>query len=247
MRYLILSDLHGNRPALEAVLEAVPPSAFDRVVVLGDLVGYGADPNFVVERVRALDPVAIVRGNHDKVACGLASDEDFTPLARAAIAWTAAALTPENRAYLYALPAGPCLVSERVEACHGSPVDEDAYVTGSVDALEALAAARAPICLFGHTHLAVVFERERERLLVRLPHSDDGLVVALDARRRYLVNPGSVGQPRDGDPRAAFAILDEEANRLELRRVAYPIERAQAAILSAGLPPLLAHRLVAGR
>lgn len=247
MRYVILSDLHGNRQALEAVLAVVPLSAECRLVVLGDLVGYGADPNFVVARVRALDPAAVVRGNHDKVACGLASDEEFTPLARTAIAWTAAALTPENRAYLRGLPAGPLLVSPRLEVCHGSPADEDQYIVDSVDALDALAVARAPVCLFGHTHVAVVFERDHERLHVRLPESDDALVVTLHPDRRYLINPGSVGQPRDGDPRAAFAVLDDEAGRAELRRVAYPVEEAQAAILAAGLPPLLAHRLASGR
>ncbi len=247
MRYLILSDVHGNRQALEAVLEAVPPSDYDRLLVLGDLVGYGADPNFVVERVRALDPLAIVRGNHDKVACGLESAEDFTPLAREAAAWTAAALTPENRAYLCALPAGPRRVSGVVEICHGSPVHEDAYVVDATDALDAFAAARAPVCLFGHTHLAVVFDYGNARLSVHVPSRDGGLTVALAPDRRYLINPGSVGQPRDGDPRAAFAILDEDSARVELRRTAYPVEEAQAAILAAGLPPLLAHRLAAGR
>jgi diadenosine tetraphosphatase ApaH/serine/threonine PP2A family protein phosphatase len=139
------------------------------------------------------------------------------------------------------------VVSPQLEVCHGSPLDEDAYIVDSADARDAFAVARAPVCCFGHTHLAVVFERAADRIAVRVPHSPGPLVVALDPGRRYLVNPGSVGQPRDGDPRAAFAILDEAAARVELGRVEYPVDEAQAAILAAGLPPLLAHRLAAGR
>jgi predicted phosphodiesterase len=247
MRYLILTDLHANRHALDAVLEAAPRGTYDQVVVLGDLVGYGADPNGVIACVRALDPIAIIRGNHDKVACGLDSPAEFNAIARAAALWTAHALTPENREYLRSLPAGPQILTDDLEICHGAPFDEDAYVFDSVDAMDAFDAARRPVCLFGHTHLPVIFTRSAHGLGVTVPPADDVTAVDLDREMRYLINPGSVGQARDGNPRAAFAILDDTARRIELRRVAYPIERAQEAILAAGLPAPLAHRLGVGR
>jgi predicted phosphodiesterase len=246
MRYLVLTDLHANRHALEAVLEAAPPASYDRVLVLGDLVGYGADPNGVIERVRALDPVAVIRGNHDKVACGLDSPEDFNTVARIAALWTMHALTPDNREYLQALPAGPQRITDELEICHGAPFDEDAYVFDAADAMDALDAAGRPLCLFGHTHLPVVFARSGRGLAVTVPDADD-TVVGLEPGTRYLINPGSVGQPRDGDSRAAFALLDDGARQLTMRRVVYPVERAQEAILAAGLPASLASRLAAGR
>lgn len=246
MRYLVLSDVHGNRHALEAVLGATPASSYDRVIVLGDLVGYGADPNAAIDLVRALEPVAIIRGNHDKVACGLDSAEGFNTVARLAAVWTTHALTPGNCEYLRALPAGPLHVTDELEICHGAPYDEDAYVFDSVDAMDALDAAARPVCLFGHTHLPVVFARSPGELAVIVPDSDQ-TTIELRSGMRYLINPGSVGQPRDGDARAAFAIYDEEARQVIMWRVAYRVDLAQEAILAAGLPASLAHRLAAGR
>ena len=157
MRYLVLSDIHANLEALDTVLAAAPPDSYDRVLVLGDLVGYGADPNAVIDRVRALDPLAVIRGNHDKAACGLDDGSSFNQIARFAAAWTGDALTPPNRQYLYDLPAGPVLIDEGVEICHGSPFDEDHYIFDGNDARRALDASRRTLCLFGHTHLPVVF------------------------------------------------------------------------------------------
>ncbi len=246
MRYLILTDLHANRHALEAVLEAAPPGSYDRVLVLGDLVGYGADPNDVIARVRSLDPLAVIRGNHDKVACGLESAEDFNTVARVAALWTMHVLSPANREYLQALPMGPLRITDGLEICHGAPFDEDAYIFDAADAMDALDAAQKPVCLCGHTHLPVVFARSASGLNAVVPDAAE-TVVDLEAGTRYLINPGSVGQPRDGDSRAAFAILDDEARQLVLRRVAYPVELAQEAILAAGLPAHFANRLAAGR
>jgi predicted phosphodiesterase len=245
MRYLILSDIHANLQALEAVLDDAAATQWDRVVVLGDLVGYGADPNGVVDRVRALDPLAVIRGNHDKAACGLDDGSGFNNVARFAAAWTHDELTDGNRDYLRHLPVGPSAIDALLEICHGAPFDEDYYVFNADDATRALDTARRPLCLFGHTHVPVVFQRHDGRLGGFAPQGDSEL--KLGEGVAYLVNPGSVGQPRDGDPRAAYAVLDVDALMLALRRVEYPVHAAQRRILDAGLPTSLANRLAIGR
>ncbi len=247
MRYLLLSDIHGNLEALEASVSAAR-QAFDQVLVLGDLVGYGADPNAVVDLVRSLRPTAVIRGNHDKVASGVEDAEGFNSVARSAVAWTYDTLTPENRSYLETLPAGPQIVDDLLEICHGSPFDEDAYVFDELDALRALRSARRPVCLFGHTHVPIVFQLTGEDTLdVSMPGSEADMVLAFHPDCQYLVNPGSVGQPRDGDPRASYAIVDSELRELHLYRVNYAIEAAQQKVIQAGLPEILAHRLSLGR
>jgi predicted phosphodiesterase len=248
VRYLVLSDIHANIDALDAVLDAAPPGSYDGVVVLGDLVGYGADPNGVVDRVRALSPVAIIRGNHDKVAAGIESAEGFNPTAQQSAAWTRKTVTDQTRAYLAALPRGPLPLDDLVEICHGSPADEDTYIFSELDAADALAAANRRVCLFGHTHLPAAAAAGSDRSLEILIHgSRDEHRVAFSDGRRYLVNPGSVGQPRDGDPRAAYAVLDPARGEIVIRRVAYPVEQARDRILAAGLPRPLAVRLMHGR
>lgn len=248
MRYLVLSDIHSNLEALEAVLRASAAQRYDSVLVLGDLVGYGADPNAVVDRVRSLNPAAIVRGNHDKVAAGLDDAEDFNPMAKSAAHWTRDALTPDTLQYLRDLPTGPSIVDATVEICHGSPLDEDLYVVADVDAARSIAVARAPVCLFGHTHVAVIARMDNQRRLeIEGPQGHPEFPTAIDADSKYLINPGSVGQPRDGDARAAYAIADFDKKVVTLYRVAYPIEAAQKKILDAGLPPMLAYRLGMGR
>lgn len=248
MRLLILSDIHANVDAFDAVLNAAPAETWDRALVLGDLVGYGAEPNAVIERVLALDPLAVIRGNHDKAACRLADASDFNHVARAAAMWTARTLTDEHRMYLERLPQGPRSIDETVEICHGAPFDEDHYVFDLGDASHALDTASRPVCFFGHTHLPVIYRRDGGVDTGLVPHVDDeALQVPFSADARYLVNPGSVGQPRDADPRAAFAIYDTTLRLLTLRRVEYAVEAAQKRILDAGLPASLAHRLAVGR
>jgi predicted phosphodiesterase len=247
MRYLILSDIHSNLEALEAVLRA-SAQRYDALLVLGDLVGYGADPNAVVDKIRGLAPAAIVRGNHDKVAAGLDDAEDFNPMARSAARWTREALTPPNLQYLCDMPAGPLVVDDIIEICHGSPLDEDLYVVADIDAARSIAVARTRICLFGHTHVAVSARMDSQRRLsIEAPQGHPEFPTAIDAESKYLINPGSVGQPRDGDSRAAYAIADLDQKVVTLHRVAYPIEAAQKKILDAGLPPMLAYRLGMGR
>ena len=239
--------MHANIQALEAVLAAVPAGAYERVLVLGDLVGYGADPNAVVDCVRALDPLLAIRGNHDRVACGIDEPLDFNAMARQAAVWTLRTLTDANRDYLRALPAGPRHVGARLQVCHGSPADEDEYLFDPTDAAGAFEHVDRPVCLFGHTHLPMAFVRARRRVFAVVPDPGETTSLAIEPDTLYLINPGSVGQPRDGDARAAFALVDDEAGAVELRRVPYAIHEARRAILEAGLPPALAHRLAAGR
>jgi predicted phosphodiesterase len=247
MRYLILSDIHANIDALEAVLAAAPAGTWDRAIVLGDLVGYGAEPNAVVDRVRALEPLMVIRGNHDKAASGIDDGSTFNTVARTAALWTLETLTDANREYLRALPMGPAQIDDRLEICHGAPFDEDHYIFDSEDARRALDAATRPVCLFGHTHLPVIFLRDADHFDGYVPAGAAETPVPLDAASGYLINPGSVGQPRDGDPRAGFAIYATEESSLLLRRVPYPVEKAQRRIHNAGLPSSLANRLGIGR
>jgi predicted phosphodiesterase len=246
MRSLVISDIHGNLDALETVL-AVLEGRYDDVLVLGDLVGYGADPNGVVDRVKALNPRAVIRGNHDKVAAGLEDGESFNAVARSAVLWTFEALTPENREYLLTLPEGPVVIDELLEICHGTPYDEDAYLFDELDALRAFETATRPVCLYGHTHVAVAFRYSDSLDIVAGPGDTAGVCLSFSPGARYLINPGSVGQPRDGDPRAGAAIVDKEQRQIELFRIPYPIEEAQRKIRLAGLPDVLAKRLSVGR
>ena len=247
MRYLVLTDIHANLEALDACLAHARLRGYDRALVLGDVVGYGPDPNAVVQAVQSLQPVAIVRGNHDKVACGIEPPDGFNPAAKQAVVWTYGELTPAHREWLAGLPQGPHPVDDDIEICHGSPLDEDAYVFDEADAFQGLAAATRPLCLFGHTHWPGTFAASRRRpgdAPVRLPL--DGRIT-LENDMRYLINPGAVGQPRDRDPRAAYAIVDPEKAVVEFFRVRYPVEETQAKMAAAGLPDALAARLAVGR
>jgi diadenosine tetraphosphatase ApaH/serine/threonine PP2A family protein phosphatase len=247
MRYLVISDIHANLEAYDTVMAEAKRHGFDQVLVLGDLVGYGADPNRVCERIRALSPHALIRGNHDKVGSGVESPEGFNAVARNAIRWTFDTLTDDNREWLAALPPGPLVVDELMEICHGTPFDEDAYVFDDLDALRAMHAARRPLCLFGHTHVQVGHFLTRDEFGLSTGDDHRPLTIALEEGNRYLVNPGSVGQPRDGDPRAGFGIVDTDKAEVTIYRVEYPIAKAQARILEEGLPDVLAQRLALGR
>jgi predicted phosphodiesterase len=247
MRYLVLTDIHANLEALEACLAHARERTCDTTLVLGDLVGYGADPNAVIDRVIALKPVAIVRGNHDKVACGLEQADGFNAVAKSAARWTLDVLTPRYRDWLAALPEGPTDVDDLVEICHGSPFDEDAYIFDELDAVRALKISTRQLCLFGHTHYPVTFELSSETIESVGGSPAAEAQVPLRNGCRYLINPGSVGQPRDGDPRAAYAIVDTQERRVELYRTPYAVDAAQAKIIDAGLPEVLAQRLAVGR
>jgi diadenosine tetraphosphatase ApaH/serine/threonine PP2A family protein phosphatase len=244
MKYLVVSDVHANLEALDATLAKAGPH--DAVLVLGDLVGYGADPNAVIDRIRQLSGTTIIRGNHDKVGAGIENVEAFNHLAKHAITWTAASLTPSNRAWLAALPAGPINIDPWVQICHGAPFDEDVYIFDDLDARRALLVTERTLCLFGHTHVPAVYKFDADFHHVGPPRGETFRLL-LDDAAKYLVNCGAVGQPRDGDARAAFGILDTSSRTLTVRRVPYDVVTAQAKIIAAGLPEVLAQRLAIGR
>ena len=247
MRLLVFSDVHANATALEAVLKACA-GRWDRAVCLGDIVGYGPDPNEVVQRVRPLVS-AIVRGNHDKAACGISDLEDFNPVARAAAEWTRKQLLPENLRYLQSLPGGP-LEAEGVALVHGAIEDEDEYVFGGDQALTGLLASPCSLTFFGHTHIQGGFSYDGakvDRLDVASVSASNLAIINLEPKTRYLLNPGSVGQPRDGDPRAAFAIANLEKRKVEFWRTPYDISAVQDRMERAGAPEALVLRLAFGR
>jgi diadenosine tetraphosphatase ApaH/serine/threonine PP2A family protein phosphatase len=251
VRILLLSDIHSNLEALDACVAAAP--AYDRVVNLGDTVGYGANPNEVIARAQALGKV-FVRGNHDRAACELMSIDDFNPVAGLATLWTRDQLTAENLAWLRSLPQGPIGLDgvPGIQFVHGSPLDEDAYMVSAKDAIAPLMTNPVPVTFFGHTHLQGGFLlageiSEAYRPLYRTVGQIESSDWPLRENRRYLINPGSVGQPRDGDWRSAFAIFDTEAGMATFYRVPYNLRVAQEKILAANLPQRLATRLATGR
>lgn len=239
MPYLILSDVHSNREALEAVIQDAR-GLYDRIVCLGDIVGYGADPNFTAEWMRAHSATAI-RGNHDKLCVGLDAPEVYNAAARISAVWTRQALTASNAAYLSNLPRGPLRVGD-FDLVHGSPADEDEYVIHAGDAAMVVDFLDASLTLFGHTHVQGGFLFTRRGIKRLIP---DG-VLELEPDYRYLLNPGSVGQPRDLNPKAAYALYTPENRTVEFRRVKYDITTAAQKILDAGLPNVLAARLYEG-
>jgi len=250
MRALVLSDIHGNLEALNAVLEDA--GTWDALWNLGDVVGYGASPNEVVEQMRHR-ATQNVRGNHDKVASGIESAETFNPSAREAVEWTRDHLTPKSIEWLKALPHGPIKADNAdVSLAHGSPVNEDIYILNIRDAWQPLQVMQQQVTFFGHTHIQGGFGWQDGHWFTVTPKYLRGSgpcrwTLAMDEGRRYLLNPGSVGQPRDLDPRAGYIIYDSDAKTITFHRVPYDIDLAQGRILLAGLPEKLAKRLRIGR
>jgi predicted phosphodiesterase len=244
--YLILSDIHSNYEALEAVLEDAR-GRYDQILCLGDLVGYGADPNQVASWVRS-SVASVIRGNHDRACTGTDLLENFNPAARASAFWTRGALTSENWTYLEHLARGPLRVMpddpahSEFDLVHGSPLDEDEYLVGVEDVQFLGDYLDTKLTFFGHTHVQGGFllgPRKVKRFLPERP-------LQLEPDYYYLINPGSVGQPRDGDPRAAYALYSPQDRTVEFGRVPYDIGKAAAKILQAELPESLAMRLFEG-
>lgn len=251
MRVLVISDIHSNVEALEACLSATP--RYDLVVNLGDIVGYGANPNEAVQQARALGGY-VVRGNHDKAASGLMDLSDFNPIAGMAALWTRNQLTPDNLEWLRQLPQGPIRIPELTEAqfVHGSPVDEDEYLVTPNDAMQSLLATAVPVTFFGHSHIQGAFSSGTgDEGALRPVYASVGRAETVDwvlkEGPHYLVNPGSIGQPRDGDWRSGFAIFDSDTKTVSFNRVPYDLKTAQDRIRAANLPPRLATRLAMGR
>lgn len=246
MRDLVVSDIHANWEALDAVLGRAS-GRYDRVVCCGDLIGYGPDPNRVVEWVRS-NVQFVIRGNHDKVALQPEILEWFNSLARTAALWTLQQLTPENLDYVRGLPRGPLMI-DSYQIAHGSPLDEDEYLTSPVEAGQAFEYVERDVTFFGHTHLQGGFALGHRRVqpLAGPVGRRRELALDLDPDAAYLINPGAVGQPRDGDPRAAFAIYNPESRSVTYFREPYDVEKTQSKMRRAGLPEMLADRLSVGR
>ncbi len=246
MKYLILSDIHANKEALSAVLCHVKRKPWRKVVFLGDLVGYGADPNQTIELLRSVKPLVAIRGNHDKVCSGIEDGELFNRIALEAALWTRRKLTKSNLNWLKKLPQGPRVVDGAFAISHGTPIDEDAYIFGEIEALNVFRQTEFPVCFFGHSHFPVIFALSPDSITTILTVARR-FRVKLREGVRYLINPGSIGQPRDGNPLASFAIYDTEARTVTIRRLPYRVQTTRERILKAGLPRPLADRLAVGR
>jgi predicted phosphodiesterase len=241
MPYLILSDIHGNREALEAVLDHAHGN-YDQILCLGDLVGYGPDPNFAVDWARA-NVAAIVRGNHDRAVSQDASLDSYRAEARDGILWTRQALSADNLDYLLKMPQGP-VAHDGFDLVHGSPLDEDAYLAAARDIAPLLPHLKTRLTFFGHTHVQGGFVAAPGD--VRVLDPECALDIGLECGF-YLVNPGSVGQPRDGNWRAAYALYFPEEQRVEFARVAYNMGPTAEKIVLAGMPATQAARLLMGK
>lgn len=241
MKYALISDLHANLEALRAVLEQIEACGADKTVCLGDVVGYNANPNECVDLIRERE-IPTVCGNHDAVASGLDEPWGFNPIALAAALWTRERLTEENRLWLRQLP--DTLSLTEFLAVHGSPNDRDSYLFTWEDIVPHLGHLHErghSLCFFGHTHSPCVFSSGG------LYAVENGDIFRLRREETFFVNPGSVGQPRDGNPMAAFGLLDTEKRQFSMVRVEYPVESASRSIIKAGLPNFLAERLFLGR
>ncbi len=245
MRTAVIADIHANLEALTAVLESIKAFTVDETVCLGDMAGYNANPNECLDILRS-EQIRCILGNHDACAAGIEEPDVFNSQARAAVLWTREQLSEENRQFLTSLPR-----EERVRdffLFHGSIHDTDRYILYRNDAVEnfrRLAALPGPLSIgfFGHTHVRAVLIEQQGILSTSLSPED----LELFSGKRYLINPGSVGQPRDGDPRAAFLVYDDQDHKVVFHRVEYDIRTCQEKIIRAGLPPRLAERLEWGR
>ena len=242
MRYGILSDIHSNLEALDAVLAWLSSQRVDRLLCAGDLVGYGADPSRCLGRLQA-SGVQSVCGNHDRAVAGKLSLDWFNPYAQAALEWTARVLSPVEREYLAQLP--PVWKDPQITVVHSTLEEPERfhYVLDTPSARRCLDLQETPLAFIGHTHVPGFFVRENGQ--VRFLRDKR---IAAPRQSKILINVGSVGQPRDGDPRAACCLVDTDSEpwTVEIHRVAYPVEKAQAKIRAAGLPEFLAARLGLG-
>jgi len=246
MRCLVFSDIHGNLEALSALIRLAEKRRIDRYVCLGDLVGYGASPNEVIRYVRRMKPLSIIRGNHDKAVVGRDAIESFNPIAAAAIRGTRRVVTKTSHEVLHALPRGPQVVEDRFTICHGAPFDEDFYIFGEYDADEAFGFLKTPLGFFGHTHFPFLYVLREEVLVGTHMDGDACREVKLEEGASYLINPGSIGQPRDRNPKASCLLYDSDHRTVRFHRLEYDIAAAQKRIREAELPAGLADRLADG-
>jgi len=248
MRYLILSDIHSNVEAFESCMQRAQQAGYGSVLCCGDIVGYGPSPVEAIDGIRALNAVTI-RGNHDRVAAGLDEATQFNPHARRAAYWTRSVLPDSYRDYLANLPVGPLEIARNAQLVHGAVTHEDDYIFTEADANENFHLTDKHLTFFGHSHFPVVFGSDQKGNSVQVPsyEFDEFIAIKSEAGKKLFVNPGSVGQPRDGDPRASFAIWDVDRARIEFYRVEYDIARTQEKMRAADLPVYLIDRLAHGR
>lgn len=242
MKYAIISDIHSNFHALEAVLAEIGNREVENIFHLGDLVGYNAYPGEVLDLISKRE-IPSIMGNHDIVCCGLENPIWFNSSAKLASLWTRKRLTDQEKDYIRNLP-NEAEIAPTVYAVHGSPLSRDEYIVDLMDALNSfqhLPEKSIHICFYGHTHIPAIFSE-------RGPSHDSSFAGkhSLSKRDRHFINPGAVGQPRDGDWRASFAILDTDELSVEFVRVEYDVSAAMNAVLAAGLPQFLAERLQVG-
>ncbi len=242
MRYAIISDIHGNMEALRAVLDALSREGIDAYLSIGDLVGYGADPKECIELLRSLDPQVLIAGNHEWGVLGMANMENFNDLARDAVLWSRNILDKKEIEYLKSFRLA--YEDEKITLVHGTlnMPEEFYYIFDSDDACVTISQMKNYLCFVGHTHVPAIFSSDNNKVDYL-----EGPKIRVDSERRYVINSGSVGQPRDGDPRASYAIYDDEEPTVEIKRVEYDVKKAQEKILRAGLPARLAYRLSEGR
>lgn len=242
MTYGLISDIHGNLEALDAVLGEL--QGVDAFLCMGDIVGYGADPGACIDRVRELPNLVCVAGNHDLAAVGKYDLGWFNRFARAAILWTADQLSQEHISSLTSLPMKAHV--DRALLVHGSLPDEMGYITSVGEARRCFDAMPGDLTFIGHTHITEYYRmRERARSPEQVPLWSGG-AVEISAEHRYIVNPGAIGQPRDGNAEASFGRWDTDSSTVEVRRVSYDIAAAQAKMRAARLPDALSERLSAG-
>lgn len=242
MRYCLFSDVHGNLEAFEAAIAAFSKEKADEYIFLGDVVGYGADPQACIARLRKLKPAVTIAGNHEWGVLGLLDLEYFNEYAEAAVEWTKHLLNKEELEYLKSF--GLFFENGKLTLVHGS-LEQPAkfgYILDSADAELTLRLSRTPLCFVAHTHAAGVYFFDKGDVL----HTK-GPKVRIERDKKYIINVGSVGQPRDGNPMASYVIYDDSEETAEIKRVAYDIKTAQKKIIKAGLPAWLASRLAEGR
>jgi predicted phosphodiesterase len=242
MRYAILSDIHANLESLIQVLHSLRADSIDACYCLGDIVGYGANPNECIEEIRAVCRVSLA-GNHDWAAAGLVPLDYFNDFAAEAVTWTQGVLAPDNAAFLSGLQL--VLSDPGMTMVHGTLTEpgEFHYMFNSGIARETFEVMQTGICFVGHTHVAGVFIQDSQSRVL----FDATPLVSIKPDTKYIVNVGSVGQPRDNDPKAAYCVFDTGSMTIHIKRVAYDIQTARRKVLNAGLPPFLADRLIAGQ
>lgn len=245
MRYLIFTDIHGNLEAFLAFLKFSQKHKIDHYLFLGDLVGYGASPNEIIQKIKDLKPISMIRGNHDKAVSEIDTVQTFNPIAASAIHWTRQEIRKKNLTYLEKLKKGPLVINDEISICHGAPFDEDHYIFGEFDAAEAFLNVTTSICFFGHTHFPFVYT-EKDHFVEGTFLTGNLNEIKIEKGTKYLINPGSVGQPRDRNPRAGCAIFDSKTRKIKFYRLEYDIDEAQRKIIAANLPPALAERLGIG-